>query len=98
MVVAGGLDPDPDQLDRPGGPHRLHLPDQLGHPNPGQRELGPARQQLAGEVAHQRRRRCLADIDRHRQQPLGWHPTGLCHQLLHLGATDMHHEHTTSRR
>jgi hypothetical protein len=98
MVVPGSLDPDPDQLHRPGGPDRLDPAHQLSNPSPADRELEPARQHLPGEVAHQRHRLVLANIHRHGHQPLGRHPTSLGHQSLHLGAMDMHHEHTTSRR
>ncbi len=86
MIVPGGLDPDPDQVDRPGGPDRLDTAHQLRQPSPADRELEPACQHLTGEVAHQRHRCCLTDINRYRHQPLGWHPTGLRHQLLHLCA------------
>ena len=72
--------------------------DQQPHPGQGHRELKRAGQQLATEVAHQRHRRVLADIDRDRHQLGRVDATGRLGELLGLGAMDMHHEPTTSVR
>jgi hypothetical protein len=68
MVVPGRLDPDPDQAHRALGAHRLDPPHELGHARPGHGERERPHQQLTGEVADQRHRRVLADVDGDRDE------------------------------
>jgi hypothetical protein len=96
VIVPGGLHANPDQPDRSTAGRQLHPLDQKPHPGHGHRELERAGQQLPGEVAHQRHRGVLADIDRDRHQLGRVDATGRLGQLLGLGAMDMHHEPTTS--
>jgi hypothetical protein len=96
VVMASRLDPDPDQVDPTLGADCLDPSGELGHPGPVHRELQRAHQQLTSEVAHQRHRRGLADIDRDGEQLLGWETAGRGRKPLHLSAMDVHHEHTTS--
>jgi hypothetical protein len=63
VVVPGRLDPDPDQPDPPTGGRHRHPLDQLRDPGPVHREPERPGQQLPCEVAHQRGRLPLADID-----------------------------------
>jgi hypothetical protein len=98
MVVAGRLDPDPDQPNRPAGADLVDPIHQLGHPSLGHSELERPYQQLPGNVAGKRHRGVLADIDRDSHQLLRRQPTGLLDQPLHPHAVDVHHEHTTSSR
>jgi hypothetical protein len=58
-------------VDRAFGADGFDPPGELGHPGPVDRELERAHQQLAGEVADQRHRLVLADVDRDGEQPLG---------------------------
>jgi hypothetical protein len=98
VIMPGGLHPDPDQPDHPSTGGCLDSLDQQPHPSHGHRELERTGQQLPGEVAHQRHRGMLADIDRDRDQLRRVDATGRLGQLLGLGAMDMHHEPTTSVR
>ena len=98
VIVPGGLDADADQPDRSAAGRYLYPLDQQPHAGHGHRELKRAGQQLPGEVAHQRHRGALADINRNRDQLRRVDTTGRLSELLGLSAMDMHHEPTTSVR
>jgi len=83
--------PRPHQR-RPHRQRRTHPSGEALHPDTIQRELERRGQPPASEVDHRRRRRRLAHIHRHRDQPVQRHPNRTRRQLLRPGTMHVHHE------